>query len=90
MADALAIQLADQLKERFGATVPTSQAAAELRRLHELNVKLVAAVQALMAGSHYSVGGVYSLGGWGRIVMPTDEAMDMGRAAVMEALGTKS
>ena len=30
-----AIRLADQLKERFGATVPTSQAAAMLRRLHD-------------------------------------------------------
>lgn len=30
-----ALRLADQLKDRFGATVPTSQAAAELRRQHE-------------------------------------------------------
>jgi len=29
-----ALRLADQLKERYGAMVPTSQAAAELRRLH--------------------------------------------------------
>lgn len=30
----LAEQLAAQLKDRFGATVPTSQAATELRRQH--------------------------------------------------------
>lgn len=32
----LALRLADELKNRFGSTVPTSQAAAELRRLHDL------------------------------------------------------
>lgn len=39
-----AIELADQLKERFGATVPTSQAAAELRRLHAANAELAEAL----------------------------------------------
>lgn len=39
-----ALRLADQLKERYGGTVPTSQAAAELRRLHEVNANLVVAV----------------------------------------------
>lgn len=35
-----ALRLADELKERFGNTVPTSQAAAELRRLHAENERL--------------------------------------------------
>ena len=42
-----AIALADQLKERFGATVPTSQAAAELRRQHALIAELVEAMVGL-------------------------------------------
>ena len=40
-----ALELANQLKERYGATVPTSQAAAELRRLHSLNAELVEALK---------------------------------------------
>jgi hypothetical protein len=36
-----ALRLADQLKYRYGATVPTSQAAAELRRLHAANEELL-------------------------------------------------
>ncbi len=42
-----ALRLADQLKERYGGTVPTSQAAAELRRLHEVNTALVSACKSL-------------------------------------------
>ena len=38
-------RLADQLKERYGATVPTSQAAAELRRQHALNQELLTALR---------------------------------------------
>jgi hypothetical protein len=44
-----AIELADQLKERFGATVPTSQAAAELRRLHEANADMAEALESVVA-----------------------------------------
>jgi|GEM_PF-6507605 hypothetical protein len=39
-----ALRLAEQLKERFGGTVPTSQAAAELRRLHHNNQVLTDAL----------------------------------------------
>lgn len=40
-----AIDLADQLKERYGGIVLTSQAAAELRRLHATNADLLEALQ---------------------------------------------
>lgn len=41
-----ALELADQLRARYGASVPTAQAAAELRRLHSLNAELMEALMA--------------------------------------------
>lgn len=40
-----ALRIADQLKERYGATVPTSQAAAMLRKQHELIVQMAEALK---------------------------------------------
>lgn len=40
-----ALRLADQLRERFGATVPTSQAASLLRSQHALIGELVEALE---------------------------------------------
>jgi hypothetical protein len=58
-----ALRLADQLKERYGAMVPTSQAAAELRRLHALNAQMLEALRGVDDDmrSEFGTGFDYSL-----------------------------
>ena len=89
-----ALRLAAQLKDRFGATVPTSQAAAELRRQHEeiqrLRAELAALQEDLRYVAHSGMGSCAKVhvapAGWQLVpVEPTPEML----AAVVTSMTPK-